>query len=127
MYLNKAIIAGNCAADPEIRDGGGKKAAAFRVGVTERYKDSGGQYQDKTEWINIIAWAKTAEVVEKYVKKGTAVLVEGKIQNRQWTDADGNRRYATEINAMNIQVDRQRRTESQQQYGTRPAPDDFEF
>ena len=108
MYLNRAIIAGNAAADPETRDISGKKSASFRLGVTEKYKDASNQWQDKTEWINIIAWGKPAEVAEKYVRKGSAVLVEGKIQNRTWEDRDGNKRYVTEILASTIQVDRVR-------------------
>ena len=108
MYLNRAILCGNCAAAPEVKEIGGKKAASFRIGITEKYKDTGNQFQEKTEWINIIAWGKTAEVAEKYVDKGTTVFVEGKIQNRTWTDQNGNKRYVTEISAMNIQVDRQR-------------------
>jgi len=123
MYLNKAIIAGNCAADPEIRELAGKKGASFRIGITEKYKDTDNQFQEKTEWINIVAWGKTAEVAEKYVKKGTAVLVEGKIQNRQWNDREGNKRYTTEVLASNIQVDKARtsRASSQQQ------SDDYNF
>lgn len=115
MYLNKAILSGNAAAAPEVKELSGKKAASFRIGITEKYKDTSNQFQEKTEWINIIAWGKTAEVAEKYVSKGSTVLVEGKIQNRKWVDRDGNTRYVTEISATNIQVDRKRRTADDQQ------------
>lgn len=122
MYLNKAILSGNCAADPEIRDAvNGKKAASFRIGITERYKDNTGQFQEKTEWINIIAWGKTAEIAEKYVSKGSSVFIEGKIQNRQWTDQAGNKRYVTEVLASNIQVEKTRRAKQEVQ------DDDYDF
>lgn len=108
MYLNKIIIAGNAAADPEVREVAGKKVASFRVGITEKYKDTDGQFQEKTEWVNVVAWGRTAEAAERHVRKGEAVLVEGKIQTRQWNDRDGNKRYSTEVNAMSIQVDKKR-------------------
>lgn len=108
MYLNKAILCGNSAADPEIRDVNGRKNASFRIGITEKYKDASGQYQEKTEWVNVVAWGKTADVVEKIVTKGATVYVEGKVQTRQWEDRQGNKRYVTEINASNVQVDKPR-------------------
>ena len=93
--------------------------------MTERYKDTAGQYQEKTEWVNVVAWGKTADVVEKIVTKGATVYVEGKIQTRQWEDRQGNKRQVTEINAANVQVDRPRankQAEHQQDNG-----DDFDF
>ena len=125
MYLNKAILCGNSAADPEIRDVNGRKNASFRIGITERYKDTAGQYQEKTEWVNVVAWGRTADVVEKIVTKGATVYVEGKIQTRQWEDRQGNKRQVTEINATNVQVDKPRankQAERQQDNG-----DDFDF
>jgi len=108
MYLNRILIAGNAAADPEVRDLNGRKGASFRVGITEKYKDNNDQWQEKTEWVNVVAWGKTAEVAERYIKKGSSVLVEGKIQTREWKDRDGNKRFTTEVLASNIQVDRSR-------------------
>lgn len=108
MFLNKAIFCGNAAADPEVKEINGKKAASFRIGITEKYKDTSNQMQEKTEWINIIAWGKTAEVAEKYVSKGSTVFVEGKLQNRQWNDQNGNKRYVCEVVATNIQAERRR-------------------
>ena len=115
MYLNKFIGCGNSAADPDVREAGGKKAASFRIGISEKYKDSEKHFQERTEWINIIAWGKTAEVAEKYITKGTPVLVEGKLRNRQWIDQSGNKRYVCEVEANTIQVDRKRMTEGQPQ------------
>ena len=125
MFLNKAILSGNAAADPEVKEINGKKAASFRIGITEKYKDTSNQMQEKTEWINIIAWGKTAEVAEKYVSKGTTVLVEGKIQNRNWEDRDGNKRYVTEIVATNIQAERRRSPRSNE--SLQDMPDDLSF
>lgn len=123
MYLNRFTGIGNAAADPEIREAQGRKCASFRIGITEKYKDTAGQYQEKTEWIGIVAWGRTADVVEKIVTKGVTVYVEGKVQTRQWEDRQGNKRYVTEINASNVQVDKPRKqAERQQDNG-----DDFDF
>lgn len=125
MYLNKAILCGNSAADPEIRDVNGRKIASFRIGINEKYKDAAGQYQEKTEWVNVVTWGRTADVVEKIVTKGATVYLEGKIQTRQWEDRQGNKHYVTEVNASNVQVDRPRvnkSAERQQDNG-----DDFDF
>ena len=108
MYLNRILIAGNAAADPEVRDLNGRKGASFRVGITEKFKGTDDKWQEKTEWVNVVAWGKTAEVAERYIKKGSSVLVEGKIQTREWKDRDGNKRFTTEVLASNIQVDRSR-------------------
>lgn len=120
MYLNRILIAGNAAADPEVRDFNDRKNASFRVGITEKYRDTNNQWQEKTEWVNIVAWGKTAEAAEKHVKKGSSVLVEGKIQTREWKDRDGNKRFTTEVLASNIQVDKVRET-------GRQSSDDYNF
>lgn len=125
MYLNRFTGIGYASSDPEIREAQGRKCATFRVGMTEKYKDAAGQYQEKTEWVNVVAWGRTADVVEKIVTKGASVYVEGKIQTRQWEDRQGNKRQVTEINASNVQVDRPRankQAEHQQDNG-----DDFDF
>ena len=123
MYYNKFYGMGNCAADPEIRELGGKKAASFRIGISERFKNSSGQVQEHTEWVNIVAWGKTAEAVEKHVKKGTMVFVEGKLQTRQWEDRNGAKRYTTEISASNIQFDKSRSARD----GDEQQGDDYDF
>lgn len=125
MYLNRFTGIGYASSEPEIRDAQGRKCATFRVGMTEKYKDAAGQYQEKTEWVNVVTWGRTADVVEKIVTKGATVYVEGKIQTRQWEDRQGNKRQVTEINASNVQVDRPRgnkSSERQQDNG-----DDFDF
>lgn len=123
MFLNRFIGCGNAAADPEVKEINGKKAASFRIGITEKYKDTSNQMQEKTEWINIIAWGKTAEVAEKYVTKGATVFVEGKLQNRQWNDQNGNKRYVCEVVATNIQAERRRSSRTNEQ----DYPDDLGF
>ena len=123
MFLNRFIGCGNAAADPEVKEINGKKAASFRIGITEKYKDTSNQMQEKTEWINIIAWGKTAEVAEKYVSKGSTVFVEGKLQNRQWNDQNGNKRYVCEVVATNIQAERRRNSRTNEQ----DYPDELGF
>ena len=104
MSVNKAILVGSVGRDPEVKhfDGGAVKAS-FSLATSECFKSKSGEYEEQTEWHNIVCWGKTAEMVEKYVAKGTQLYVEGKIQTRSWEGQDGNKRYTTEINAMNIQ------------------------
>ena len=105
--VNKAIIIGHVGQDPEVRYTGnatnGTKVAQIRVATTERYKDKDGKVQELTEWHNIVCWRGLADVVEKYVKKGTLVYVEGKIQSRSWED-NGVKKYATDIIARELQL-----------------------
>ena len=97
--LNKVQIIGNLGADPEIRSTpNGAKVANFRVACSESWKDQSGQKQERTEWVTCVAWKVTAEIVEKYVRKGSKVYVEGKLQTRAWEDKNGGgKRYATEV------------------------------
>ena len=97
--LNKVQIIGNLGADPEIRSTpGGAKVANFRVACSESWKDQSGQKQERTEWVTCVAWKVTAEIVEKYVRKGSKLYVEGKLQTRTWEDKNGGgKRYATEV------------------------------
>ena len=97
--INMAIILGNVGRDPEVRNTpNGAMVANFSVACTESWKDQSGQKHEKTEWINCVAWRGTAEIIQKYLRKGDKVQVIGKIQTRQWEDANGGgKRYATEI------------------------------
>ena len=108
MSLNKAMLIGNVGKDPEVRylDGsnGQAKVATFTLATTERYRDRNGETRENTEWHNIVAWRNTADVVEKYVKKGTQVYIEGRIRTRSWDDQTGNKRYTTEIMADTLQL-----------------------
>ena len=102
------MLIGNVGKDPEVRylDGnsGQAKVATFTLATTERYRDRNGEVRENTEWHNIVAWRSTADVVEKYVKKGTQVYIEGRIRTRSWDDQTGTKRYTTEIMAENLQL-----------------------
>ena len=106
--INKVILIGNVGQDPAIRYPGdvnnGTKVATFRVATTERYRDRSGNLQEHTEWHSIVVWRNTADVVEKYVKKGTQVYIEGRLRSRSWDDQSGNKRYVTEIVADTLQL-----------------------
>ncbi|HEY2861871.1 MAG TPA: single-stranded DNA-binding protein [Terracidiphilus sp.] len=98
--VNKAILVGNVGKDPEIRStGGGTMVANFSVATSERFKDQQGNWQDRTEWHNVVAYARTAEIVRDYVKKGAKLYVEGRITTRSWDDKEhaGRKVYRTEI------------------------------
>ena len=97
--VNKVILLGNVGKDPEIRaTQGGMTIASFSLATADRQKDQSGQYVDKTEWHNIVAFQRTAEVVRDYVKKGTQIMIEGKIQTRSWDDKEsGQKKSRTEI------------------------------
>ena len=97
--VNKVILLGNVGKDPEIRaTQGGMTIASFSLATADRQKDQSGQYVDKTEWHNMVAFQRTAEIVRDYVKKGTQVMIEGKIQTRSWDDKEsGQKKFRTEI------------------------------
>jgi single-strand DNA-binding protein len=97
--VNKVFLLGNVGKDPEIRTTpGGMTVASFSLATAERAKDAQGNWTDKTEWHNLVAFQRTAEIVRDYVKKGTQVFVEGKIQTRSWDDKEsGQKKYRTEI------------------------------
>ena len=104
MSLNKAMIIGNCGKDAEVRMVGENKVATFSVATAEKYKDSkSGEWKENTEWHNIVCWRHTAELAEKYIRKGTQLYIEGKIRTRSW-EKDGEKRYVTEIVADTIQL-----------------------
>lgn len=95
---NRVQLIGNLGNDPEmITLDSGKKLAKFSLATNEHYTDAESQKQTKTEWHNLVAWNKTAEIIEKYVTKGKEIAVEGKLTNRSWDDKEGNKRYTTEV------------------------------
>ena len=102
--VNKSILLGNVGKDPEIRStNGGTLIASFSLATQDRVKDGQGNWQDKTEWHNIVTFNRTAEIVRDYVKKGDRLYIEGKIQTRSWDDKDsGQKRYRTEILAFDL-------------------------
>ncbi len=96
--INKVILVGNLGKDPELRyTPNGTAVASFSLATSSRWKDSSGEFQEKTEWHRIIAWGRQAEVCNEYLKKGSQVYVEGRIQYRSFDDKDGNKKFVTEI------------------------------
>ena len=97
--LNKVFLVGRLGKDPEIRfSGDGNAIANFSIATNETWKNKEGNQQEKTDWHNIVVFGASAEkYIQPYVKKGTLVSVEGKLQTRDWEDKDGNKRYTTEV------------------------------
>ncbi len=101
--LNKAMIIGNLGADPEMRYTNNNTAVAtLNIATNERYRDSNGELQERTEWHRVVAWSRLAETCQKYLRKGSKVYIEGPIQTRSWEDKDGQKRYTTEIKALQM-------------------------
>jgi len=95
---NKVQLIGNLGNDPEIINlESGKTLAKFSIATNESYKNAQGEKVTDTQWHNIVAWGKTAEIVEKYVAKGKEVAIEGKLTTRSWEDKEGMKRYITEV------------------------------
>jgi len=97
--VNKVILLGNVGKDPEVKFlPSGSAVANFSIATTERFKDKGGEWQDKTEWHNLAAYGKVAEIIQKYVHKGDKLFVEGRLTTRSWDDKEsGKKVYRTEI------------------------------
>ncbi len=103
--VNKVILIGNVGADPEVRYlDGGVAVANLRLATTERYRNKNGENVEQTEGHIIVLWRGLAEIVEKYVRKGMRLYIEGRIRTRSWDDQNGNKRYTTEIWADNMQM-----------------------
>lgn len=96
--LNKVTLIGNVGKEPELRyTPNGTAVANFSIATSERFKGQDGEWKEQTEWHNIVAWRKLAEIVGEYVKKGSKLYVEGKIKTRSWDGQDGKKNYRTEI------------------------------
>ena len=108
MNLNKAMIIGNVVRDPEMRTTpGGQNVTSFSVATNLVWKDQSGQKQEKVEFHNVVAWRRLAEISNQYLKKGSKVYIEGRIQTRSWDDPNGVKKYRTEIITENmIMLDR---------------------
>ncbi len=103
--INKAILIGNVGKDPEIkRLDNGMVIANLPLATSETYTNKNNEKVTNTEWHNIVLFKNLAEIVEKYVKKGDALYIEGRIRTRSWDDKDGNKRYITEIVGLNMQM-----------------------
>jgi single-strand DNA-binding protein len=105
MSVNKVILVGRLGRDPETRyTGGGQAVANFSVATDESYKDRNGERQKRTEWHKIVVWGKQAEIAQQYLKKGSLIFIEGRIQSREWQDKEGQKRTAFEIVANNFRM-----------------------
>ena len=103
--VNKVILVGNLGADPEIRyTPSGTAVANFNLATREQWTNKSGEKEEKTEWHRIVAWARLGEICGEYLRKGSQVYVEGRLQTRSWEDRDGNKRYTTEIVAQVMQM-----------------------
>ena len=95
---NRVNLIGHLGKDPEIfKFKEDKVKTSFSIATTDNYKNEKGDRVSETQWHNIVAWGKTAEIVEKFLKKGSKVAVEGKLTSRSWDDKEGNKRYITEV------------------------------
>jgi len=105
MSVNKVILVGRLGRDPETRyTGGGQAVANFSVATDESYKDRNGERQKRTEWHKIVVWGKQAEIAQQYLKKGSLIFIEGRIQSREWQDKEGQKRTSFEIVATNFRM-----------------------
>lgn len=122
--INKVILVGNVGADPEVRAlEGGVKVARIRLATTERiYNRQTQETKEHTEWHNVTLWRNLADVVDRYVRKGSQLYIEGSLRTREWTDKDGNRRFTTEIVANDMKMLGRRSESSSSADYAAPAP-----
>jgi single-strand DNA-binding protein len=105
MSVNKVILVGRLGKDPETRyTSSGQAVCNFSMATDETYKDRAGERQKRTEWHRIVIWAKQAEIAQQYLRKGSLIYLEGRIQTRQWDDKEGQKRTTTEIVATNFRM-----------------------
>ncbi len=121
MSVNKVILVGRLGRDPETRyTSGGQAVCNFSMATDETFKDKSGERQKRTEWHKIVVWGKQAEIAQQYLKKGSQLYLEGRIQSREWTDKEGNKRTSFEIVCTNFRM-----LGSKGDGGGRGASDDF--
>jgi len=103
--VNNVILVGRLGRDPETRyTSSGQAVCNFTMATDETYKDRAGERQKRTEWHRIVVWAKQAEIAQQYLRKGSLIYLEGRIQTRQWDDKEGQKRSTTEIVANNFRM-----------------------
>jgi len=104
MYINKATILGNLTRDPEVKSiPTGTKVATFSLATNRSWKDANGARKDASEYHNVVAFGRQAELIGQYAKKGSSLFVEGRLQTRSWDDSSGQKKYRTEIILENFQ------------------------
>jgi single-strand DNA-binding protein len=100
---NRVQLIGHVGNDPEIKNlDGGKKVANFTIATNDSYKNEKGEKVEQTEWHKVVAWGKTAEIIEKYVTKGKEIAIDGKLTHRSYDDKNGEKRYITEVVANDV-------------------------
>ena len=118
--INRVTLVGNTGKDPEIRTtSSGTRVATFSLATSETYKDHKGDKQTETQWHNVKVWGKLAEVVEKYVRKGQLLYLDGKVVYSNYDDKDGNKKYVTDIVVSNLQMLGGKKSDD---IATRPEP-----
>lgn len=101
--VNKTFLMGNVVRDPEVKStSNGTSVATFSVATNERFKKSDGEWTERTEYHNVVAWDRLAEIVAQYLKKGSGVYIEGSLRTDKWTDKQDNIRYTTKITAKEL-------------------------
>lgn len=102
---NRVQLIGNLGTNPEVKTmDAGTKMARFRMATNESYRNNKGEKITETQWHTVIAWGKIAEIAEKYLVKGKEVIIEGKLVNRSYNDKDGNRKYVTEVQVLDMMM-----------------------
>jgi len=129
--VNKAILIGRVGKDPDVRTVGDSKVANFSVATSEKYKDRNGQKQEKTQWHRVTAWRQLAEIIQKYVKKGILVYIEGRIEYREY-ESEGVKKYATDIVASEMKMlsfpdDAEKKEEAPAEEAPNDESDDLPF
>src|SRR5579871_3741344 len=105
MSVNKVILVGRLGRDPETRyTGGGQAVCNFSLATDESFKSKSGERQKRTEWHKIVVWGKQAEIAQQYLKKGSQIFLEGRIQSREWMDKENQKRTSFEIVATNFRM-----------------------
>ena len=103
--LNKVMLIGNLGKDPEVRyTTSGTAVASFSIATSERFKNKSGEWEERTEWHNVVLWGRQAEVSGEYLSKGKTVYIEGRLQTRKWQDKEGRDRYTTEVVGEKMQM-----------------------
>jgi len=120
--INKVMLSGRLTRDPELRyTPAGVAVMTFSLALNRRYKDQSGEWKEEVSFVNVVAWQKQAELANEYLKKGSAVYVEGRLQSRSWETNEGNKRSTLEVRAERLQfLDKVRREEE----GAEPKPED---
>jgi single-strand DNA-binding protein len=122
--LNKVLLIGRVTRDPETRyTTAGAAVLNFGIAANRRFQDQAGEWRDETCFINVVTWRKLAERLSNSLKKGSAVLVEGRLQSRSWEGQDGQRRTTIEVNATTVQVLDRRETGQQEEAAPEPQAD----